>query len=82
MVQAAELFLRTAESITGIDDVAVVAYRRTSRHHAEVVLRSPDGVDHLARVRSRPVAPAMLTCRAEQPGEAMAYDLLSLTGLR
>jgi hypothetical protein len=82
MVQAAEHFLRTTESITGIDDVAVVAHRRTSRHHAEVVLRGPDDGTHLVQVRSRPVAPAMLTCRAEQPGQAVAYDLLSLARLR
>jgi hypothetical protein len=77
MVQAAEHFLRTAESITGIDDVAAVDYRRTARDHAEVVLRGPDGDTHLVRVRSRPLPPAMLTCRAEQPGQAVAYELIS-----
>jgi hypothetical protein len=77
MVQAAEHFLRTAEAITGIDDVTVVDYRRTARDHAEVVLQGPDGITHLVRVRSRPVPPAMLTCRAEHPGPAVAYERIS-----
>jgi Sucrase/ferredoxin-like len=77
MVQAAEHFLRTAGSITGIEDVEVVDYRRPAHDHAEVVLRGPDGEARLVVIRTRPSPPAMLTCRAEQPGQAVAYELLS-----
>ena len=82
LVQAAEHFLRTRESWTGLDDVEPVAYRRPSHDHADVTLRGPDGGIHIVRVEARPVPPPVhLTCRADQPDHPVAYDLVEITEL-
>lgn len=82
LVQAAEHFLRTRESWTGLDDVEAVAYRRPSHDHADVTLRGPDGGLYTVRVEARPVPPPVhLTCRADQPDHPVAYDLVEMTKL-
>ena len=81
MVQAAEQFVRAAESIVGVDDVEVLDYRRPAHDQAEVVLRGPDREARLVVIRTRPDPPAMLTCRAEEPGHSVRYELLSMDRL-
>jgi hypothetical protein len=79
MVQAAEHFLRASKSLAGFDDMEVVDYRRIDPHHAEVVFRGPEAVTHRVRVMARSLPePVFLTCRAAEPGQPVAYDLLSI----
>jgi len=80
MVQAAEAFLRESEGLTRFDDLTVVEYRRSSHDHADVVFRGPGEMVKRVRVAARELAqPEYLTCRAEEPGHGVAYDLLSMT---
>lgn len=80
LVQAAEHFLRESRGLTGLDDLTVVEYRRPSHDHAEVVFRVPGEIEYRVQVAARQLTqPEYLTCRAEEPGHAVAYDLLSLT---
>ena len=80
LVQAAEAFLRESKGLAGLDDLTVVEYRRSSHTDAEVVFRGPGEIVNRVGVAARALAqPEYLTCRAEEPGHAVAYDLLSLT---
>ena len=80
LVQAAEHFLRQSEQLTGINDLSVVDYRRSSHDHAELVFRGPEAITYRVEVSAREVPEAeYLTCRAEQPGFGVVYDLVSLT---
>jgi hypothetical protein len=80
LVQAAEAFLRESKGLAGLDDLTVVEYRRSSHDDAEVVFRGPGEIVNRVGVAARELAqPEYLTCRAEEPGHAVAYDLLSLT---
>ena len=80
LLQAAEHFLRESMGLTGLDDLTVVEYRRSSHDQAEVVFRVPEGIDYRVQVGARELhEPEYLTCRAEEPGRGIAYDRLSLT---
>lgn len=80
LAQAAERFLRETRSLSGFDDLELVDYRRLDHDHAEVVFRDPDRVAHRVRVVASAVsAPDYLTCRAEEPGQPVAYVLQSIT---
>ncbi|HET9201518.1 MAG TPA: sucrase ferredoxin [Acidimicrobiia bacterium] len=80
LVQAAEHFLRESEGLTGLDDIGVVEYRRSGHDHAEVVFGGPGEVVYRVEVAARASTRAdYLTCRAEEPGLGIVYDLLSLT---
>ncbi|HEU4917661.1 MAG TPA: sucrase ferredoxin [Acidimicrobiia bacterium] len=80
LVQAAEHFLRVSESLTGLDDLTVVEYRRSSHGHAEVVFSGPGEIVYRVEVAARESPTAeYLTWRAQEPGRGVAYDLLSLT---
>ncbi len=79
MVQAAEHYLRASESRYGFDELELVEYRRSDPHHADVVFRDHEGVIHRVRVAARSLPePLFLTCRAGEPGQPVAYDLLSI----
>ncbi len=80
LLQAAEHFLRESMGLTGLDDLTVVEYRRSSHDQAEVVFRVPEGIDYRVQVGVRELPESdYLTCRAEEPGRGIAYDRLSLT---
>jgi hypothetical protein len=80
LVQAAEHFLRTSEGLAGFDDIAVADYRRSSHDRAEVVFRGPGGNVYAIEVAAHQLPdPVCLTCRAEEPGLPVAYELLSLS---
>ena len=79
LVQAAEHFLRTSRSLTGFDVLDLVEYSRPDPRHAEVLFRDDENVTHRVRLAARVLPePAYMTCRAEQPGQTVAYDLISL----
>jgi hypothetical protein len=79
LVQAAEHFLRTSRSLNGFDDLDLVEYSRPDPHHAEVLFRDDEKSTHRVRLAARLLPdPVFMTCRAEQPGQTVAYDLVSL----
>lgn len=79
LVQAAEHFLRESDGLIGFDDLLVIDYRRTGHDQAEVVFRAAGGEVEV-QVRARqPPEPSYLTCRADQPGYPVLYDLISIT---
>jgi hypothetical protein len=79
LVQAAEQYLRASQSLTGFDDLALVDYERSDPHHAEVVFRGPGSVTHRVRVVARSLPEQVfLTCRAGQPAQPVAYDVVSI----
>jgi hypothetical protein len=79
LIQAAEHLLRAADGLVGLNDLMVIDYRRIDHDHAEVVFRGPGGLVEV-RVRARPgPEPSYLTCRADQPGLPVLYDLVSIT---
>lgn len=81
LVQAAEHFLRQADSLVGFDDLVVTGYRRPDHDHAAVVFESPGGVIEVGvRARQGPER-SYLTCRADQPGYPVLYDLVAITRL-
>jgi hypothetical protein len=80
LVQAAEHFLRDAEGLSGFDDVSVAEYRRSSHDRAEVVFRGQNDTRYRVEVTAHETRdPDYLTCRAEQPGVQVAYELVSLS---
>ena len=80
LVQAAEHFLRESEQLTGLDDLTLIDYRRPSHDHAEVTFHGPESEGYLVEVMSRELPdPAYLTCRAEDRGRPVAYELVSLS---
>jgi hypothetical protein len=79
LVQAAEYFARESQALTGLDDLAVADYRRSGGDSARVVFDGPSG---LIRVQVKAIHGPQrlyLTCRAEQPGDAVGYELVSIT---
>lgn len=79
LVQAAEFFLREAEGMAGFEDLLMIDYRRRDHDHAEVVFREAAGTVQV-RVRAcHAPEPTNLTCRAEEPGYSVHYDLVSIT---
>jgi hypothetical protein len=80
LVQAAEQFLRDAERLFGFDDVSVAEYRRFSHDRAEVVFEGQGDTAYRVQVAAHERRdPDYLTCRAEQPGVQVAYELVSLS---
>ena len=79
LVQAAEHFLRESDGLDGLDDLLVTDYRRSDHDHAEVFFHGPGGVVEV-RVRARPGPErSYLTCRSDQLGYPVLYDLVSIT---
>lgn len=79
LVQAAEHLVRESHALDRFDDLTLTAYRRPEHDLAEVVFRWPDGsvrVEVAARHQPQEV---YMTCRAENPGHPVAYDLVSMT---
>jgi hypothetical protein len=79
LVQAAEHFVRESEGLTGFDDLAVAEYRRYDGDRAEVVFSASDGPIRVHVVAHRLTEAAFLTCRADQPGYPVEYELVSQT---
>ena len=79
LVQAADHYLRQSLSLAGFEDLTLLDYARLDRDHAEVSFRGPDQVVHKVQVVARTLPDQVfLTCRAEEPGQPVAYDLLSI----
>lgn len=79
LVQAAEHFARESQGLTGLDDLALAEYRRSGGDRAHVVFEGPKGqIGVQVRAFHRPERP-YLTCRAEQRGDAVGYELVSVT---
>lgn len=77
LVQAAEHFVRESQGLSGLDDLVVAEYMR-SGDRAEVVFRGSGGLIRVY-VAARPLPEAAyLTCRADQAGHPVAYDLVSM----
>jgi hypothetical protein len=80
LVQAAEHFVRETEGLVGLDDLGVSEYRRFSHDRAEVTFRGPGDVVFSVQVAAHESGePVYLTCRAEEPGRPVAYELVSLS---
>ena len=79
LVQAAEHFLRESESLNDFDDLVVTEYRRPGHDRAEVVFRGPGGLLRVHVTARRAPEPSYLTCRADQPGYPVVYELVSIT---
>ena len=80
LVQAAEHFLRISRSLASFEDLELVEYRRIDHDHAEVAFRDADEIPHRLLVVARSLSGQdFLTCRAEEPGHSVAYELVSLT---
>ena len=79
LVQAAEHFARELEDLPGLDDLEVADYRRSGGDRADVVFDGPSGEIRVqVRAVHRPERP-YLTCRADQPGDTVGYELVSIT---
>ena len=79
LVQAADHYLRQSLSLAAFEDLTLLDYARLDHDHAEVSFRAPDRVVHRVQVLARPLPDQVfLTCRAEEPGQPVAYDLLSI----
>jgi hypothetical protein len=80
LVQAAEHLLRESEGLVGFDDLSVIEYVRASHDRAEVMFRGPDDTVFRVAVAAHDLPdPVYLTCRAEEPGLPVAYELVSLS---
>jgi hypothetical protein len=80
LIQAAEHFLREAEGLSGFDDVSVAEYRRESHDRAEITFRGQDDTAYRVEVAAHETQhPDYLTCRAEEAGVQLAYELVSLS---
>lgn len=79
LVQAAEHFVRESEGLVRFDDLKVTAYRRPDHDRAEVEFRGQVGAIRVEVVARHYPEPALMTCRAEQPGNPVGYDLVSMT---
>lgn len=78
LVQAAELFVRESEGFRGLDDLSLAEYRRSTGDRAEVVFESPGGLIRV-QIGARVVPEASyLTCRADQRGHPVEYEILSM----
>jgi hypothetical protein len=78
LVQAAEHFLREADGLVGLDDLVVTDYRRPDHDHAEVGFRGPGGAVEVRVQARQDLERSYLTCRADQPGYPVLYDLVSI----
>jgi hypothetical protein len=75
-VQAAELFLRTARRLDGLDDVVVRDIRRENAL-TTAVFDSSDGAFAVV-VEESPGTPTVLTCHAAGPLAAPVFDVVSI----
>jgi hypothetical protein len=78
LAQAAEHFAREAEGLTGIGDLELTAYNRPEHDRAEVSFAGPGGAIHVEVTVTRRSERDFLTCRTEDRGEILSYDLVSL----
>ena len=79
LVQAADHFLRQSLSLAAFEDLTLLDYDRLDHDHAEVSFRGRDQVVHRVQVVARTLPDQVfLTCRAGEPGQPVAYDLLSI----
>jgi hypothetical protein len=66
--------------LLGFDDLVVQGYRRSSHDRAEVIFLGPAGASYRVQVAADDLPVAVhLTCRAEEPGRPVAYELVSLS---
>jgi hypothetical protein len=79
LVQAAEHFLRDSDGLVALDDLVVTDYRRSDHDHADVVFGGPEGVVEVRVKARRGPERSYLTCRADQSGYPVLYDLVSIT---
>ena len=79
LVQAAEHFVRESQDLSGLDDLMVTKYQRLGHNRAEVVFNAPDGLVRVHVTARRGTERSYLTCRSDQPGYGVVYDLVSLT---
>lgn len=75
LIQAAERFVRAAEGLNGFDDLTLTRYRRFDHDRAEVAFAGPDGpITAEVAAHDHPEL-EYLTCRAEQPGRPVDYEV-------
>jgi hypothetical protein len=79
LVQAAEHFARESQGLTGLDDLAVADYRRADGDRAHVLFDGPNGLIGVQVEAVHRAERPYLTCRADQPGDAVGYELVSIT---
>jgi hypothetical protein len=80
LVQAAEHFLRESEGLVGFDDLSLVDYERSSHDRAEVTFRDAGETTFIVQVEAHELPdPVYLTCRAEERGVPVSYELVSLS---
>lgn len=78
-VQAAEQYVRERDRVPALDGLAVDDYRRLDHDHAEVTFRAADRAVRVAVTAHQSTEPELLTCRAEQPGFRVRYEIEPLT---
>lgn len=78
LAQAAEHFVRRSTGLVGFDDLQLIEYTRSGPDRAEVVFAAPDGRFEVEVRAWRRSEPALLTCRADQPGYPVDYELVSM----
>jgi hypothetical protein len=79
LAQAAEHFLRSSEGLDRFEAVAVTGYRRIGHDDARVSFQGPDGRFAVEVTARRAAERAYLTCRADEPGFPVVYELTSIT---
>jgi len=79
LVQAAEHFLRESAGLRGFDDLVVTEYRRARHDRAEVVFEQTGELVTVHVEAHRAPENSYLTCRAEQPGYGVVYEMISMT---
>lgn len=73
-VQAAEIYLRRAKQVLGLDDVRLVSAEAHGIRTA-ATFRLPDGSVHVVRVRTTASAPARLSCTDAAATAAPVHEL-------
>ncbi len=72
-VQAAELVVREAEGLRGLEDVVLLGAERCGDEAWRVAFRTPDGATHRLDVVAEPGEPELLTCDAAEPRRPRQY---------
>jgi (2Fe-2S) ferredoxin len=76
-VQAAEIFLRRATGLLGVDDLRLVAHHRDGEVTSAAFLVGERRWE--VRVRTTPGQPRSLTCGAARPNSPLQHELLSVS---
>ncbi|MFZ0013099.1 MAG: sucrase ferredoxin [Acidimicrobiia bacterium] len=79
LAQAAEHFLRETEGLEDFGALVVTDYRRTGHDEAQVSFQGLDARYEVQVTARRAAERAYLTCRADEPGFPVIYELSSIT---